>query len=87
MGARVGDQHKLSGFSRQVKAARLSFPDIVWLSGGVITEADLKRHSSGTKMLSVDDYALVLTIIERHREAGKGIQLLVLQKRVAGVKA
>jgi hypothetical protein len=67
-------------FGDQVKAARLSFSDISWLSNGVLTVQKLKNHSAGIRPLSAADYALALDIIDAHRAASKGIRLLVLSK-------
>jgi hypothetical protein len=81
-----------SSFSEAIKATHLSYSDLEWLSNGVLTPSKLKKHSDGTRLLSAADYTLVMTIIDSHRDAVKGIQLLVLskvkmQKPVAAQKA
>lgn len=71
----------MASFSDTLTAARLSYSDLEWLSNGVLTVGKLKRHGSGTQLLSAADYALVLMILESHKNATKGIRLLALSKR------
>ena len=77
----------MRSFADEVKAARLSFSDLEWLSNGVLTHDKLKDHSSGRRRLSPADYELVTSIIDAHRDASKGIRLLVLSKQKARTEA
>ena len=74
----------VSLFSRRLRAARLSVPDVVWLSGGALKEQDLYDYSADRRPLDAASYELVEQILERHNAAAKdiqnGIRLLVLSK-------
>jgi hypothetical protein len=51
----------------QIRSARLSFADIEYHTGGVVTENKLKKHNSGEKLLSPDDQETVRRFVAAHR--------------------
>lgn len=63
-----------------LKAARVSYADVEWLTHGLITKGMLEKAASGRTPLDPDKRQVLTRLLGAHRTFRDGVALLVSEK-------
>jgi hypothetical protein len=64
-----------------LKAARISYADVEWLTSGLITKAMLEKVATGRTPLAPNTRQVLTRLLGAHRSFRNGVALLVSEHR------